>query len=288
LKEEKKKDEFNEKYYEIKDLVPRVLFMIQETEDMINLVKNSKYKGDKTEIEICSDYIKDLKKHKLKKIKSIKEKGDKNIKNYKPKNDNKISDDKEEDKKDYNEWVDIDDNMNEKGEIIIEKNTKTITSHKDSELKKNYIKENERRINSLKNSTLEYYAKEKQEKQNKKEKNTKISIKDTDIDDDIYEKYEKQKKSEALLLSEIEKNLYERGERIDEIEKNAAKLASDSEEFYKNAKKIKRNKFMSWTQYNDNDDFKFEDINKGKIICYLSVIFIIIITLVTLLVLFFH
>lgn len=110
--------------------------MIQETEDMINLVKNSKYKGDKTEIEICSDYIKDLKKHKLKKIKSIKEKGDKNIKNYKPKNDNKISDDKEEDKKDYNEWVDIDDNMNEKGEIIIEKNTKTITSHKDSELKK--------------------------------------------------------------------------------------------------------------------------------------------------------
>ena len=91
-----------------------------------------------------------------------------------------------------------------------------------------------------------------------------------------------------MLLSEIEKNLNERSERIDEIEKNAAKLASDSEEFYKNAKKIKRNKFMSWTQYNDNDDFKFEDINKGKIICYLSIIFIIIITLVTLLVLFFH
>ena len=46
--------------------------MIQETEDMINLVKSSKYKGDQTEIEICSDYIKDLKKNKLKKIKSIK------------------------------------------------------------------------------------------------------------------------------------------------------------------------------------------------------------------------
>jgi hypothetical protein len=74
--------------------------MIQETEDMINLVKSSKYKGDKTEIEICSDYIKDLKKHKLKKIKSIKEKGDKNVKNLiKPKNDNKINLDKEEDKR---------------------------------------------------------------------------------------------------------------------------------------------------------------------------------------------
>ena len=228
--------------------------MIQETEDMINLVKSSKYKGDKTEIEICSDYIKDLKKHKLKKIKSIKEKGDKNIKNYKPKNDNKISDDKEEDKKDYNEWVDIDDNMNEKGEILIEKNIKAKTS----------------------------------EKQNKKEKNTKISIKESDIDEDIYEKYEKQKKSEALLLSEIEKNLYEGRERKDEIEKNAAKLAYDSEMYYQNAKKIKRNKIMSWTQYNDNGDFKFEDINKAKIICYLSVIFIIIITLVILLVLFFH
>lgn len=91
-----------------------------------------------------------------------------------------------------------------------------------------------------------------------------------------------------MLLSEIEKNLNERSERIDEIEKNAAKLASDSEMFYQNAKRIKRSKFMSWTQYNDNGDFKFEDINKGKIICYLSIIFIIIITLVTLLVLFFH
>ena len=101
--------------------------MIQETEDMINLVKSSKYKGDQTEIEICSDYIKDLKKHKLKKIKSMKEKGDKKIKDYvkTKKDDNKISLDEEEDKKDYNEWVDIDDDMNEKGEILIEKNTKT-------------------------------------------------------------------------------------------------------------------------------------------------------------------
>ena len=282
MKEEKKKDEFNEKYYEIKDLVPRVLFMIQETEDMINLVKSSKYKGDQTEIEICSDYIKDLKKNKLKKIKSIKEKGDKNLKNFKPKNDNKISND-EEDKKDYNEWVDIDDNMNEKGEILIKKNPNI--SHKDSELKNNSVKERERMINSLKSGTLEYYANEKHGKQNKKEKNTKISIKDSDIDDDIYEK---QKMAEALLLSEIDKAMSERNNKILEIEKNAEKLAADSEMYYRKAKSLKRNKFMSWTQYNDNGDFKVENINKAKIICYLSVIFIIIITLVTLLVLFFH
>ena len=256
--------------------------MIQETEDMINLVKSSKYKGDQTEIEICSDYIKDLKKNKLKKIKSIKEKGDKNLKNFKPKNDNKISND-EEDKKDYNEWVDIDDNMNEKGEILIKKNPNI--SHKDSELKNNSVKERERMINSLKSGTLDYYANEKHGKQNKKEKNTKISIKDSDIDDDIYEK---QKMAEALLLSEIDKAMSERNNKILEIEKNAEKLAADSEMYYRKAKSLKRNKFMSWTQYNDNGDFKVENINKAKIICYLSVIFIIIITLVTLLVLFFH
>ena len=256
--------------------------MIQETEDMINLVKSSKYKGDQTEIEICSDYIKDLKKNKLKKIKSIKEKGDKNLKNFKPKNDNKISND-EEDKKDYNEWVDIDDNMNEKGEILIKKNPNI--SHKDSELKNNSVKERERMINSLKSGTLDYYANEKHGKQNKKEKNNKISIKESDIDDDIYEK---QKMTEALLLSEIDKAMSERNNKILEIEKNAEKLAADSEMYYRKAKSLKRNKFMSWTQYNDNGDFKVENINKAKIICYLSVIFIIIITLVTLLVLFFH
>ena len=256
--------------------------MIQETEDMINLVKSSKYKGDQTEIEICSDYIKDLKKNKLKKIKSIKEKGDKNLKNFKPKNDNKISND-EEDKKDYNEWVDIDDNMNEKGEILIKKNPNI--SHKDSELKNNSVKERERMINSLKSGTLEYYANEKHGKQNKKEKNNKISIKESDIDDDIYEK---QKMAEALLLSEIDKAMSERNNKILEIEKNAEKLAADSEMYYRKAKSLKRNKFMSWTQYNDNGDFKVENINKAKIICYLSVIFIIIITLVTLLILFFH
>ena len=256
--------------------------MIQETEDMINLVKSSKYKGDQTEIEICSDYIKDLKKNKLKKIKSIKEKGDKNLKNFKPKNDNKISND-EEDKKDYNEWVDIDDNMNEKGEILIKKNPNI--SHKDSELKNNSVKERERMINSLKSGTLDYYANEKHGKQNKKKKNTKISIKESDIDDDIYEK---QKMAEALLLSEIDKAMSERNNKILEIEKNAEKLAADSEMYYRKAKSLKRNKFMSWTQYNDNGDFKAENINKAKIICYLSVIFIIIITLVTLLILFFH
>ena len=256
--------------------------MIQETEDMINLVKSSKYKGDQTEIEICSDYIKDLKKNKLKKIKSIKEKGDKNLKNFKPKNDNKISND-EEDKKDYNEWVDIDDNMNEKGEILIKKNPNI--SHKDSELKNNSVKERERMINSLKSGTIDYYANEKHGKQDKKEKNIKISIKESDIDDDIYEK---QKMAEALLLSEIDKAMSERNNKILEIEKNAEKLAADSRMYYKKAKSLKKNKFMSWTQYNDNDDFKVENINKAKIICYLSVIFIIIITLVTLLVLFFH
>lgn len=208
--------------------------MIQETEDMINLVKSSKYKGDQTEIEICSDYIKDLKKHKLKKIKSIKEKGDKNLKNFIPKNDNKISND-EEDKKDYNEWVDIDDNMNEKGEIIIEKNPNI--SHKDSELKNNSIKERERMINSLKSGTIDYYANEKHGKQDKKEKNIKISIKESDIDDDIYEK---QKMAEALLLSEIDKNLYERNNKILEIEKNAEKLAADSRMYYKKAKSLKK------------------------------------------------
>ena len=207
--------------------------MIQETEDMINLVKSSKYKGDQTEIEICSDYIKDLKKNKLKKIKSIKEKGDKNLKNFKPKNDNKISND-EEDKKDYNEWVDIDDNMNEKGEILIKKNPNI--SHKDSELKNNSVKERERMINSLKSGTLEYYANEKHGKQNKKEKNTKISIKDSDIDDDIYEK---QKMAEALLLSEIDKAMSERNNKILEIEKNAEKLAADSEMYYRKAKSVK-------------------------------------------------
>jgi hypothetical protein len=259
--------------------------MIQETEDMINLVKSSNYKGDKTEIEICSDYIKDLKKHKLKKIKSMKEKGDKKIKDYvkTKKDDNKISLDEEEDKKDYNEWVDIDDNMNEKGEILIKKNPNI--SHKDSKLKNNSVKERERMINSLKSGTLDYYANEKHGKQNKKKKNTKISIKESDIDDDIYEK---QKMAEALLLSEIDKAMSERNNKILEIEKNAEKLAADSEMYYRKAKSLKRNKFMSWTQYNDNGDFKVENINKAKIICYLSVIFIIIITLVTLLVLFFH
>ena len=241
--------------------------MIQETEDMIKLVKSSKYKGDQTEIEICSDYIKDLKKHKLKKIKSMKEKGDKKIKDYvkTKKDDNKISLDEEEDKKDYNEWVDIDDNMNEKGEILIEKINKT--SLKDSEIKINVNK--------------------KDEKPNPKEKNAKIKFKDSEIDD--YKKEKEKMVNDLLIYSEMNKNLNERQEKLIDIENNAERLARESEMYMKAAKKLKKNKFMSWINYKDNDnDFKAEEINKSKIICYISLILIIIAIMVTLIILFFH
>jgi hypothetical protein len=245
--------------------------MIQETEDMIKLVKSSNYKGDQTEIEICSDYIKDLKKHKLKKIKSIKEKGDKKIKDYvkTKKDDNKISLDKEEDKKDYNEWVDIDDNMNEKGEILIEKNNKT--SLKDSEIKINVNK--------------------KDEKPNPKEKNAKIKFKDSKIDDFKKEKEKEKMANDLLIYSEMNNNLNERQEKLIDIENNAERLARESEMYMKAAKKLKKNKFMSWINYKDNDndyDFKAEEINKPKIICYISLILIIIAIMVTLIILFFH
>jgi hypothetical protein len=268
--------------------------MIQETEDMINLVKSSKYKGDKTEIEICSDYIKDLKKHKLKKIKSIKEKGDKNVKNLiKPKNDNKINLDKEEDKKDYNEWVDIDDNMNEKGEILIEKNTTSlkdsdirINSLKDSDKRINSIRDSDIRVNSLKDSDIKINVNKKDEKPNKKEKKTKISIKNSEIDDNLNEI--KKMQEELLKYSEMDNYINERQNKINQMEYNAEKLARDSEMYIKAAKKIKKkNKFLSWSNYNDND-FKAEEINKSKIICYISLILIIISIIVTLIVLFFH
>jgi hypothetical protein len=245
--------------------------MIQETEDMIKLVKSSKYKGDQTEIDICFDYIKDLKKHKLKKIKSIKEKGDKKIKDYvkTKKDDNKISLDKEEDKKDYNEWVDIDDDMNEKGEILIEKNNKT--SFKDSEIKINVNK--------------------KDEKPNPKEKNAKIKFKDSEIDD--YKKEKEKMVNDLLIYSEMNNNLNERQEKLIDIENNAERLARESEMYVKAAKKLKKNKFMSWISYKDNDndndnDFEAEEINKSKIVCYISLILIIIAIIVTLIILFFH
>ena len=242
--------------------------MIQETEDMIKLVKSSNYKGDNTEIEICSDYIKDLKKHKLKKIKSIKEKGDKKIKGYvKTKNDNKISLDKEEDKKDYNEWLDIDDNMNEKGEILIEKNTQP--SFKDSEIKID--------------------VKKKEEKPNPKEKNAQIKFKDSEIDD--IKKEQEKLANDLLIYSEMKNNLNERQEKLIAIENNAERLARESESYMKAAKKLKKNKFMSWINNKDNDnddDFKAEEINKPKIICYISLILIIIGIMVTLIILFFH
>jgi len=238
--------------------------MIQETEDMINLVKSSKYKGDKTEIEICSDYIKDLKKHKLKKIKSIKEKGEKNVKNViKTKNDNKISHEEDEDRKDYNSWIDIDDDMNEKGEILIKKNTNT--SQKEPDIKINVNK--------------------KEGKPSKKEKNSKTSIKDPEIDDYMEER---NKMAEDLLAySEMGNHIDQRKERINQIGSHAQQLLRDSETFIKAAKNFKKSKNDSWSQYNSND-FKVDTINKSKIICFLSFIFIIIIIMVTLIVLFFH
>lgn len=238
--------------------------MIQETEDMINLVKSSKYKGDKTEIEICSDYIKDLKKHKLKKIKSIKEKGEKNIKNIpKTKNDNKISLDEEEDRKDYNSWIDIDDDMKEKGEILIKKNTNTSKNEPDIKINVN----------------------KKGGKPSKKDKNSKTSIKDSEIDDYMDER---NKMAEDLLAySEMGNHIDQRQEKLNQIESHAEQLIRDSQMFIKAAKNFKKSKNNSWSQYNSND-FKVDNINKSKIICFLSVIFIIIAIMVTLIVLFFH
>lgn len=238
--------------------------MIQETEDMINLVKSSKYKGDKTEIEICSDYIKDLKKHKLKKIKSIKEKGEKNIKNIpKTKNDNKISLDEEEDRKDYNSWIDIDDDMKEKGEILIKKNTNTSENEPDIKINVN----------------------KKGGKPSKKDKNSKTSIKDSEIDDYMDER---NKMAEDLLAySEMGNHIDQRQEKLNQIESHAEQLIRDSQMFIKAAKNFKKSKNNSWSQYNSND-FKVDNINKSKIICFLSVIFIIIAIMVTLIVLFFH
>ena len=77
LKESKKEAEFNEEYLNIKDMIPTFLFTIQETEDMIKSLKSNKIKGKDTEIKIYSDYIKDLKKNKTKKITSVQKKGDK-------------------------------------------------------------------------------------------------------------------------------------------------------------------------------------------------------------------
>ena len=77
LKESKKEDEFTREYVKVKDLVPQYLFTIQETEDMINLVHSNKIKGKETEIKICSDYIKNIKKNKAKKLSSVQKKGEK-------------------------------------------------------------------------------------------------------------------------------------------------------------------------------------------------------------------
>ena len=76
LKESKKEDEFTREYAKVKDLVPQYLFTIQETEDMINLVHSNKIKGKETEIKICSDYIKNIKKNKVKKLSSVQKKGE--------------------------------------------------------------------------------------------------------------------------------------------------------------------------------------------------------------------
>lgn len=77
LKDSKNDAEFNKEFIEVKDIVPQFIFKIQETEDMINLVQSHKLKGKETEIRMCSDYIKDLKKHKLKKFNSVQKKGEK-------------------------------------------------------------------------------------------------------------------------------------------------------------------------------------------------------------------
>lgn len=77
LKDSKNDAEFNKEFIEVKDIVPQFIFKIQETEDMINLVQSHKLKGKETEIRMCSDYIKDLKNHKLKKFNSVQKKGEK-------------------------------------------------------------------------------------------------------------------------------------------------------------------------------------------------------------------
>ena len=121
LKNEKKTNEFTEQYLNLKDIIPTFLFKVQETEDMIKLFKSSNYKGDKTEIQIFSDYIKDLKKNKLKKITSLQKKGDKLTEGMEKKNDNDNNNDNDIKINNIkNEWEELDYKLIERGEKISE------------------------------------------------------------------------------------------------------------------------------------------------------------------------
>ena len=121
LKHEKKTNEFTEQYLNLKDIIPTFLFKVQETEDMIKLFKSSNYKGDKTEIQIFSDYIKDLKKNKLKKITSLQKKGDKLTEGMEKKNDNDNNNDNDIEVNNIkNEWEELDYKLIERGEKISE------------------------------------------------------------------------------------------------------------------------------------------------------------------------
>ena len=121
LKNEKKTNEFTEQYLNLKDIIPTFIFKVQETEDMIKLFKSSNYKGDKTEIQIFSDYIKDLKKNKLKKITSLQKKGDKLTEGMEKKNDNDNNNDNDIEVNNIkNEWEELDYKLIERGEKISE------------------------------------------------------------------------------------------------------------------------------------------------------------------------
>ena len=117
LKDSKNDAEFNMEYIEVKDIVPQFIFKIQETEDMINLVQSHKLKGKETELRMCSDYIKDLKKHKLKKFNSIQKKGEKipasvieqSLKKKNSSNSNKFRDDV---------YIDLENDISERGKKI--------------------------------------------------------------------------------------------------------------------------------------------------------------------------
>ena len=263
---------------------------------MINLVKSSKYKGDKTEIEICSDYIKDIKKHKLKKIKSMKEKGDKRMKTFKKaKSDNKISLDEDEEQKSYNEWVDIDDDMNEKGEIRIHKSKSSPNETelevnlnkkdaKPSQNEKNNINKinNINNINLINNSDLKADTKKRGGQPNQYEKNSITLNMNSKVDDIMNKRLEIEKKDQ--IYADMLNILNERGEKISYMENKAEILIADSKKYAEAAKHIKKHSYSLYK----NDDFKFEEIHQSKIICYISVILIAIASLVTLLILFFH
>ena len=80
LYEQKKMDEFNEHYLEIKDIIPLFLLTLKDTENKIKLIHSSKLKVDEKELKIFSDYLKDINKKKVKKINTIQKAGDNYIK----------------------------------------------------------------------------------------------------------------------------------------------------------------------------------------------------------------